>query len=298
MLRDGSKEDVNVPTRVIVVGGGIAGLVTATDLMRRATQQGVAVRVDLIEAEPWVGGKLRTKEIDGFRIEEAANGWLRGSGVTHQLCLDNGLGEHVIKAHENARKRFIVHHGKLRELPMNPLKLATSDLLSMGGRFRLAREPFVAPSKAGGDESVAAFGRRRVGKEATELLVDPMVTGVYAGDPERLSMESTYPKLVQLERTYGSLVKGMMATQKAGKDHSETVPDSRALESLAGGMSELCDGLRAKLNVITGKRIVRVERSGDRYTLHDADGRTEIADAVVLATPGECVDRAHARESR
>jgi oxygen-dependent protoporphyrinogen oxidase len=136
------------------------------------------------------------------------------------------------------------------------------------------------------DESVAAFGRRRFGPEATDVFVDAMTTGIYAGDPERLSFPSTFPKLATLERTHGSLVKAMRASRKAGE------PVGR-LASLTAGMGSLCDALERELgeSVRKGARVVRVEATEAGYRVHLADGETMAADAVVVATPAEVTAR-------
>lgn len=282
-----------IPQKVLVVGGGIAGLTTAFELLRIARERGDGLKVDVLESEPWVGGKLRTRKQQGFTVEEAANGWLRGTGVTDALCEASGLGPAIIHANEQARERFLVSKGKLRALPLSPLKLAASDLLSIAGRLRVAKEPFIAPPAGNDDETIASFGRRRFGAEATELFIDPMVTGVYAGDPERLSFPSTFPKLAALERNHGSLVKGMMAARKAGTGDGGSVPEPRRMTSLAGGMGTLCETLRSALAdaVRCAARVVRVESLNGGYRVHFADGATEEADAVVVATPAEAAGR-------
>lgn len=275
-----------IPQKVIVIGGGIAGLTTAFELRRLARERGDTLQVQVLEAEPWTGGKLRTRRENGFLIEEAANGWLSGKGAAGALCEAVGLGPSVVQASEAARTRWLVAKGRLRALPHNPVRLLATDLLSLSGRLRLAREPFVASPVLRDDESIAAFGRRRFGPEATDVFVDAMTTGVYAGDPERLSFPSTFPKLATLERTHGSLVKAMMASRKAGE------PVGR-LSSLASGMGSLCEAIDRELgdSVRKGVRVVRVEPTEGVYRVHLADGETLTSDAVVLATPAEVTSR-------
>ncbi len=272
-----------------MIGGGVSGLATAFEMLRLARERGEALKVDVLEAEPWVGGKLRTRKQEGFLVEEAANGWLRGTGTTDALCEAVGCGANIVQAKEAAGERYLVAKGKLRALPLSPFQLAASDLLSFAGRLRVAKEPFIAPPAVSDDESIGSFGRRRFGPEATELFVDPMVTGVYAGDPDRLSFPSCFPKLATLERTHGSLIKGMMAARKAGTGDAGSVPDSRRLTSLTAGMGSLCEALGARLgdSVRCGGRVVRVESVGGGYRVHFADGSTDSADAVVVAAPAE-----------
>ncbi|MEZ0314134.1 MAG: protoporphyrinogen oxidase [Myxococcota bacterium] len=282
-----------IPQKVLVVGGGVSGLATAFEMLRLARERGEPLTVRVLESEPWVGGKLRSRKQDGFLIEEAANGWLRATGTTDALCEAVGCGPNIVQANEAAGERYLVAKGVLRALPTSPFKLAASDLLSIAGRLRVAKEPFIAPPVGTEDESIASFGRRRFGPEATELFVDPMVTGVYAGDPERLSFPSCFPKLAALERTHGSLIKGMMAVRKAGTGDGGSVPDSRRLTSLGAGMGSMCEALRVALGdaVRCGGRVVRVEQVGGAYRVHFADGTTEEGDAVVVATPAEAAAR-------
>ncbi len=280
-----------IPQKVLVVGGGISGLATAFEMQRLARERGESLIVEVLEAEPWVGGKLRSRRHEGFLIEESANGWLRASGATDALCEAAGVGPSIVQAGEAAGHRYLVAKGKLRALPQSPFQLATSDLLSLAGRVRVAKERFVPAAVGQDDESVAAFGRRRFGPEATELFIDPLVTGACAGDPERLSFSACFPKLAALERTHGSLIKAMMAGRKAGVDGA-SVPDARRLTSLTGGMGGLCEALRSALgdSVRCGGRVVRVERMGG-YRVHFADGTTAVGDAVVVAAPAEAAAR-------
>lgn len=265
------------PRHIVVIGAGIAGLTAAF----RAKAGGACVTV--LEAGDEVGGKLRTRHLHGFVVEEAANGWLRGDGGTDALCVDTNIGGTIVTANANARRRFIVHRGQLRELPANPLKLATSDVLSFTGRVRLAREPFVAAKRGRTDESVADFARRRVGDEALQTLFDPMVTGIYAGDPEKLSVGSAYPRLVELEQTHGSLFRGMVAAQKHG-EALDALPEPRALQSLHMGMSTLCEALAAQLDVRRVSPVQRLTKRGAGFVVATEHEVFE-ADRVIVAAP-------------
>ncbi|MBC7794670.1 MAG: protoporphyrinogen oxidase, partial [Clostridia bacterium] len=270
---------MNIPRHIIVIGAGIAGLTAAF----RAKAGGA--RVTVLEASGSIGGKLHTRHLHGFLVEEAANGWLHNNGVTAALCAEVNIGSAVVTANTNAKRRFLVHKGQLRELPNNPLKLMTSNLLSIGGRMRLAREPFVTARRGRTDESVAELARRRVGEEALQTLVDPMVTGIYAGDPAKLSVGATYPKLAALEQQHGSLVRGMMAAQKQRGESADAVPDQRSMESLHRGMSTLCDALAAQLDDVRLDTAAKtIEKRGERYSVH-LENEALDCDRVILAAP-------------
>lgn len=264
---------------IIVIGGGLAGLTAAFKA------QAAGAHVTLLEAGPTVGGKLHTRHVQGFLVEEAANGWLRSKGVADALCTATNIAGSIVTANTTAKRRFLVHKGQLRELPTNPLKLITSDLLSIPGRMRMAREPFVAAKRGRVEETVAEFARRRVGEEALQTLIDPMVTGIYAGDPEKLSVGSTYPRLVDLEQDHGSLVKGMMAAQRTREETTDALPDQRALQSLNQGMTTLCEALAHQLRDVRVSTPARsLKRVGERFSVH-IDGEDLDADRVIIAAP-------------
>ena len=279
--------------RIAVVGAGISGLTTAY----RLAQAGHEVHV--FDARDLPGGTIGTISRDGYRVETGPNGFLDSRQETLDLCTDLGLGAHLEPATGAAGNRYTVRDGRLVALPSSPLKFLTAPTMSLGGRLRTMTEMFRRPRPADdtSDETVFDFAKRRVGRECAERLIDAFITGVYAGDPHRMSAESTISRLVEIERAHGSLTRGMLAAKKAAKaanrkSGSPSGPGGH-LTSLKGGMNTLILALvefLGKKNVHLGSPLEAVARADDRWSLSfaGADGAFE-ADAVVCALPAHAL---------
>lgn len=260
---------------VVVIGGGIAGLTTAYYLRKHG------IRVTLVEKEQAVGGVMRTalKENDRYLVEYGPNTFPASARDVVGLARELSIDSHIIRARV-PEKRYVVRRQKLALVPKGPLSFLTSHALSPWGKCRLLCEPFIH-SRAQEDESLAAFFRRRAGNEVLEGLVDPFVSGVYAGDPEQLSTRSVFPLLLEFEETYGSVLKGLMK-----QSH---LPRAGGLLSFRWGMGTLPARLEEVLrhHVETGVSIESVTRlpDGQLSVRVEAPHRTLEADAVVLATP-------------
>jgi oxygen-dependent protoporphyrinogen oxidase len=246
---------------VLIVGGGITGLTTAHRLLE--AQPDLDVR--LLEASPRLGGPMGTEVVDGFVFERGPNGFLDNVPQTLALARALGLGDRLLASAPTAKNRYVLRKGRLHALPTSPLKLLTSPLLSIGGRLRTLCEPFMSRGRPHVDDSVASFGRRRLGVEATSTFLDPLVTGIYAGDVERVSLQAAFPRLAALEREHGSLIKGMVAKARARRravgsaSSAAPGPTGGTLYSLDAGLEELVQAL--------------VHRLGDRV---QADAAVEV----------------------
>src|SRR5262249_4850320 len=170
----------------------------------------------VLEGADQPGGNIRTEERDGFLCEWGPNGFLDNEPATLRLVEALGLGEQLAPSSSAAHVRWIVRGGRLRALPARPPAFVTSDVLSLRGRMRVMLE-WAQPAQRGvDDESVWDFAHRRIGREAADVLVDAMVTGVYAGDPRRLSIDGAFPRMRAMEREYGSLMRAMRVLKRAG----------------------------------------------------------------------------------
>ncbi len=278
--------------RVIIVGGGIAGLATAFEL----TERGIPALV--LEGSSRLGGNIRTTRDDGFTVEWGPNGFLDNVPETLDLIRRIGAEGKLQPSSDASRRRFLYRRGRLRELPAKPLKFLASGILTIGGRLRVLGEPFAKSAPpAADDESVHAFASRRIGRQAADVLVDAMVSGVFAGDSRRLSLRSTFPKMHAMESKHGSLFKAMRAIGKARREarrHGEEVTGGGPagpgghLTSFADGFETLVTALLDALppeSVRTGARVARIERSDDVWRVTLADGESLAAESVILAVP-------------
>jgi protoporphyrinogen/coproporphyrinogen III oxidase len=264
--------------RIAILGRGISGLAAAHFLTRAGHD------VVSIDPSPEPGGLVRSERIDGFLCESGPQALLNGPAETRALIADAGLEARVIGTSTSARRRFIHAGGRLHPLPTNPIAFARSGLLGWRGKLRLLREPFVrAASPDGGDESVLAFGARRFGPEAARAFLAPAVIGIYAGDAAQLSMRSAFPRLAELERAHGSVIRGAIAQRRPGSGGGG---GAGRVVSFPDGLQELARALAAALGA---RRIVAradgIERTGDGWRVTLAAGGTPIdAQAVVIAT--------------
>lgn len=289
------------PGQVVIVGGGIAGLTAAHRLSRDALDGGPRPRITLIEAEPRLGGKILTERVAGLVIEGGPDSFLSAKPAATRLCEELGLGDRLIGTREQGGGTSILRGARLEPLPegitmLVPTKLRPllrSRLLSNRAKLRMALEVFIPPRRDDSDESVASFVRRRFGDEAFERMAQPLLSGIYAGDAEQLSLAATFPRLRETERTHGSLVRGMLAQRReAGSRPAPSAPAGQqrsAFLSLRGGLGELVGALVAALDgvdVRTATIARAIEpRVGGGYRVRLADGATVDADALLLATP-------------
>jgi len=270
-----------VARRVVIVGCGITGLTLAYELT--TTERDLDVLC--LEASTRAGGNIGTLAEEGFVCEWGPNGFLDNAPATLDLVRRLGLSSRLLRSNAAAATRFLFHRGALRKLGARAF--LTSGLVSLKGRARLLTEPFRRRAPDGEDESIEAFAARRIGPEAAAVLVDAMVSGIYAGDIRKLSLRATFPKLWQLERDHGSLVRGMLAQKRQARAGGPTGPGGR-LTSFAAGLGELIDALASALaeRGRLGAGVSRVTRSGGAsFRLDLTDGTQILADSVVLACP-------------
>jgi oxygen-dependent protoporphyrinogen oxidase len=282
--------------KAIVVGGGVSGLATAYLLRKKAAAAGVELEITLLEKEPRVGGKIWSIKEEGYLCEWGPNGFLDSKPQTLDLCRQLGAADLILRSNNNARKRFIYADGILHCLPENGPAFLKSKLISWPGKLRLALELFAAKVPEGVDETLAAFGRRRLGDEALRKLIAPMVSGIFAGDPETMSLNSCFPRIAELEREYGSLIMAMikLAKQKkremaAGKVVSSAAGPGGILTSFRGGIQTLTDILAERLGtaVVTKQTALKVIKEGSSGFRIQTDQCELEADIVVLATPAD-----------
>jgi oxygen-dependent protoporphyrinogen oxidase len=294
----------NVPQRIAVIGGGIAGLAAANRLRELAP----SVEVALFEAGPLLGGILRTERRGEFLLEHGADSFITNLPFAVDLCQRIGFAEQLIPTNDAERRAFIVRRGKLLPVPegfalMAPSRLwpvLASPILSPLGKLRLAYERFVPPRRDDCDESLGDFARRRLGREVFERLVQPLVGGIYTADPERLSLAATLPRFQEMERRYGSLTRG--AKQQGDSHGAHDALASGARYSLfttpRAGLESLASAVAARLPagvVRLNSPVTQLQRIENRWELtiagDSANQLHEQFDAVILAVPAPAAAR-------
>jgi protoporphyrinogen/coproporphyrinogen III oxidase len=273
---------------VAIVGGGIAGLIAAYRLKQRG------VRVVVYEAGGRVGGAIWTRRSDGYIAELGPNSLSTPSPALRALIAELGLEPSLVAASPAAKKRYVVRKNRLLPLPMSPQDFLTTRLLSNGAKLAVFGEPLVDSGDSPVEESIATFVRRRFNQEIVDYVANPFVGGIYAGDPEQLSVRHALPKLYGLERTHGSIIKafgGMMRARKRDADAAATAM-AGGMVSFRTGLQELPDALARELHAeIRLKAPVTQLRSGPKgWTVGAAFQQAELYDAVVYAAPAHCID--------
>ncbi len=282
--------------KIAIVGAGISGLTTAYALLNSSqfTVHSSQFDITVFEADARAGGKIWTDLTDGFLCEKGANGFLDNKPKTLELCEE--LGIKPLRSNDNAKKRYIFSEGKLHTLPESPTAFIKSNLISWSGKLRMLYE-LIAP-KGPDDETVADFIMRRLGKETLEKLIDPMVSGVFAGDPYKMSIKSCFPRIKELEQEYGSLIRALIKIkrQKRKVDGAEvSAAPAGTLTSFYEGAQTITDSLAEKLGEKLKTEVsvqglarlggsARGGKKGNSYQLHTSDG-TVNADVVVLSSP-------------
>lgn len=271
--------------KIAIIGAGISGLATAQAILKQVPLADLTV----YEAAPRPGGKVMTETTDaGYLCEWGVNAFLDKSPRTLELCAELGL--HVLPADVSAKRRFVFSEGELHKLPEKPPEFLKSRLLSVPGRLRVFGELFSGRAKKP-DETLAEFGTRHLGREAFEKLIDPMASGVFAGDARTMSLKSCFPRIHEVENEYGSLIRGLISLQKkARKEGRKDTPGpgpGGILTSFEGGMSVLTDTIAAGLGerIRYATPVQSIEFTGDAYLVQTADGGEDPFQVAVLASP-------------
>ncbi len=283
-----------------MVGGGISGLAAAN----RLVELGAADDLLLLESRDRLGGALWTIHEKGFQIEQGVDNFISTLPWGLDLCRRLGLEDRLVQTNPDFRQTYVVRAGRLHKLPdgflmMAPTRLwplAVTPLLSPLGKLRCALEYFIPPSKSEADESMASFVRRRLGREAFERLVEPLVSAVYAADLEKLSVEATLSRFRDMEREHGSLVRAMRRQISArGKGQkAESGPRFSMFVTLRDGLSSLVEAIAARLpagSVRLNTSVERISRSGDKWQLSLDGGQKELVDGLILTTPSHAAAR-------
>jgi oxygen-dependent protoporphyrinogen oxidase len=272
-----------IDTDVIVVGGGISGLACAWGLQQRG------MHVTLLEAAPQPGGSIATAREQGCLLESGPNSALDTTPLIARLLAELGIAGERIGANAAARNRYILRDDRLVALPLSPLKFLASSLFSTRAKLRLLQEPFIARSAPAVEESVAAFVRRRLGGEFLDYAINPFVAGVYAGDPELLSVKAAFPRLHELEQTHGSLIRGYLMGARARARNQEKSKQAAPMFSFRDGMQTLTDAIARRLahvELATAADHIMPGKGCQEVTLNSTHGQRILrARAVVLATP-------------
>ncbi len=272
--------------KVIIIGGGISGLTTAYWLNKNG------IDVTVLEKDSRAGGSIRTVKDNGYLIESGPNSTLDLYQEADDLCESLGLSAEKIYGDEAAKNRYVVRDGSLKPLPMGPLQFLTTDLWTLKGKLRLMGEPFIRKFDDSREESIAEFVIRRAGREFLDYAIDPFVTGVFAGDPYRLSFRSCFPKMYALEKDHGGLVKGALF----GKKKKGEPKRKMRLFSFRDGLETLPDAIRKSLGArfIGGCHVQSVKKIDNGFEIFAEQaveasvkerGRVLTADTVVAATP-------------
>lgn len=271
--------DSNSASQVVVVGAGISGLACAYRLKQ------LGAEVTLLEAADSVGGLIGTVTQNGFLFESGPQSF-QGTEPLLDLIRQLGIEGELQTANPRA-PRYILRGGRLQKIPMSPQGLLASSFLSLASRWKVASEPFRRTRPPSHDESVADFVRRKFGHEILEYLVSPFVCGIYAGDPEQLSLRAAFPSLDEWERQFGSVLRGAMKSRPPKEKRTGPPP----LCSFRGGMATLMNALANNLgpSVRLGARVQSIVRpDANEYEIHASrGGNTErfAGRAIVIATP-------------
>ena len=298
--------DKKLKKTVAIIGGGISGLSAAYHLHSMARKSGEAINYFLIEKEDRLGGNILTEVEDGFIIEGGPDCFISEKLAAIQLCHQLGLQDRLMKTNEEYQRTFILWEGKLHELPQGFMLIAPTNfssviknsLITPLGKFRMAMDLLIPAKRSDEDESLAQFVRRRLGKEVLERIAQPLVAGIHAGDPETMSLKSTFPRFKEMENNYRSLILGMIKKKKLflkEKSGKESKSKYTPFMTLKSGLSELTGALKATLKpeaIITRNGVVTLEKLIGKtdgfisdYSLKLTDGRSLKAQAVIFATP-------------
>jgi protoporphyrinogen/coproporphyrinogen III oxidase len=285
--------------RIVVIGGGIAGLAAAHRVLELNNQGALGLEVSLLEARSRLGGSIATEKVGDFLIEAGPDSFISEKPWALRLCERLGLASRLVSTQPEYQKIYVVHRGELQPLPEGFFLLAPTrvwpfvqtPLFSWGGKLRIAAELLLPRGSHNGDESLGAFVRRRFGAEALERVAQPLIGGIYASDPEKLSLAATMPRFKEMERTKRSVIRAMWAEQIRRARNREAGSGARwsLFVTLLGGMQEFVAAIAQRLP----EGSIRQNSPVKTLTYKQTNGGWRVstgnetvgADGVIIATP-------------
>ncbi len=294
--------------RVAIIGGGISGLSAAFHL-EKARSAGADLAYTLFESTQRLGGSMYSDRVDGCLVEAGPDSFLTEKPWALTLCKELGIDDQLIGSNDAQRKTYIVVKGRLVAMPdglmfMVPTKLvptALSPLFSWETKLRMARELLHPPRPMDGDETVGELVERHFGAEVVDRLADPLLSGVYGGDANKLSARAVLPRFVEMEEKYGSLSRAMLEAHNKMRAMAGKQPSRPLFSSLKDGMQLMVDAIVARLDpakIRLRTRVRGIYREGERWRVAIDLGGNEMFDAVIVAAPAniaggllEAVDR-------
>lgn len=287
--------------KIVIIGGGIAGLAAAYHIHEEIAR-GISIKCILLESSEKFGGKISTMRFDGFVVERGPDSFISQKPQAIELCQKLGLADRLTSTNPNHPNTYVYLNNKLVTMPdglslMIPTKFMPfilSSLFSWSGKIRMGMDLFIPKKKNNDDESLASFVRRRMGKEALQKMAEPMLAGIYASDPELMSINSTFPVFVQTEQRYRSLILGMLAHKRQQMNNQTKVPVGKQpfslFMTLKNGLDEMVETLVEKSTNITfrsGTKVTDLSLARGTWNLTLDDASSISSDAVILATPAK-----------
>ena len=286
---------------VVIIGGGISGLSTAFAFQEACQRVGRSIDCTVIDSQQQWGGKILTHHVQGLIIEGGPDSFLSIKPWARDLCEQLGLSDQLMNTNQEHNRTFCFTRGKLREIPQGlvsfiPTRVSSllfSGLISWGGILRMGADWFIPPPRQPDyDESLASFFCRRVGQEAFDRLIEPLVAGIYAGDARELSLKATFPRFRELEQKYGGLIKGVLA-QRSPPQSSTSGSKPSMFVTLRGGLGTMIDALIQRVesngaDLRLGQQVIDLQMTNttsNGYNVVLQNGEMLKADKVVLATP-------------
>lgn len=291
--------------RIVVIGGGVAGLGAAYKI-RRAADEGHDVAFTLVEKEERLGGKILTEHRDGFIIDAGCDSFLTMKTAVHRIARIAGIEDQKMPTDDSRKKTVILKRGKLHEMPDGVMQFAptkfwpfaTTGLFSWPGKLRAGMDLVVPKKKVPpgelNDETLEHFILRRMGREILDRLAEPLVGGVHASDPAMMSLAATFPNLLEMEQKHGSMIMGFLAQRRKVEEiRKKYPPDPKnprtVFTSFRKGFQQLPDTMADRAgrgDMRLGVKVMRLERSGDGWKVFLSDGEVLEANAVIVATEG------------
>ncbi|MFH1760605.1 MAG: protoporphyrinogen oxidase, partial [bacterium] len=274
----------------IIIGAGISGLSIGARLLLQAPQ----LETLILERERDVGGTITCHRERGYLADLGPITALYTTPLIGELINFADFEEELVFASENANSRFILRNGELHKLPMKPQNFLTADLFSLKAKLRVALEPFIGKGPDG--ETISEFVKRRLGREFLDYAIDPFISGVFAGDPEKLELRWALPKIYALEREYGGLLKGAFLGAKKRKKKENIAKDRARLYSFKNGMATWpgAIGLKLGYRIITGCNIISIIKSDNFYTVeYDSPNGTfhEKTRSLIFSLPADSLKK-------